>query len=179
MPDRDHLQPDSWDIVDHPNGWDLRWRPPVTRLLPGLPVFYGRLPKSLVTSQAFWSWYYGVFVAVLAIELYIRYGIRSPYAVSPILALCVAMVRQYLFHDVALNAERLIVVRDGRLRIATGVFSDASLRSLRLIPDRARRGRRWLVFAGTSLAEAVLVGAPGLKVDTAQELLEELLTRIR
>ena len=178
MSHQDFLDPDGWRIEDNAHGWVLRFRPPLTRVWSFLPSVYGRVPRILTSSNGIWICFFAVFAGVWGLEIYFRRTTYLQNASGALVVLLFELTRQYLFTDMALNAEQQVVARDGRFTTFAGIFPEACLRSLRLGPSQRCSGRRRLVFSGTKVPGATLVGEPGLSENAANQLLHAMLARV-
>ena len=176
---QDCLDPDEWRIEDQPSGWVLRYRPPITRVFGWLPSAYRRVPKVLASSNVAWAYFFTALAVLWAAEVYFRRNASFQHtAFVGVVALCFELFRQYVCHDITLNIEQRLVVENGRVNNAGGLFPEPCLQSLRVAPSK-RCGSRWtLVFSGVSVPEAVLVGEPGLSEDAAQQLLRAVIARV-
>jgi hypothetical protein len=171
------LQPDTWRIDDTPDGYTLRWRPPLSSCLAPLPSFTQILPDWLFSRWGGLGWFLAVMILGVCVERFS--GLSSPPGMWPlgvgtVLSCLLVFVQIYAFAEHALNQEQSASVRDGCVETHTGVFPVECLRSLRLSSKRARPGRALLKFQGTAIAEADLVSSPGLSQQAAQELLEAI-----
>ena len=176
----DSLAPDEWRLEDHPRGWVLRYRPPVTRVFRWLPSVYGRVPDFLASPKVAmvcflvaWAALFGAQVFLLRWKASVQQG-----ALFALGYLCIELCRQYLGSDITLNAEQRVVVENGRVNNGGGLFPEPCLQSLRAAPSKRRGSRRTLGFSGASVPEAVLVGESGLSEDAAQQLLRAVLARV-
>jgi hypothetical protein len=176
--DPSRLKPDSWTIVDHPDGWDLRYRAPPTPAIPGWPLLFGRIPGSIVGARSALTFVYSILAVTYGLQFWFGWPNRWGYAIGPLLGLCFEGLRQYCCCEVGLNSEALVSVRENRVFTPSGIYPAACLKSLRLSDRHVRRGRASIVFSGMSVSEVVLVGRPGMSPEAAGQLLEALRARV-
>jgi hypothetical protein len=176
--DPSHLQPDSWTIVDHPDGWDLRYRAPLTPAIPGWPLLFGRIPGSIVGARSALTFVCSFLIVTYGLQFWFEWPNRWGYAIGPLLGLCLEGLRQYCCWEIGLNSEALVSVRESRVFTWSGIYPAACLKSLRLSDRHVRRGRASIVFSGMSVSEVVLVGRPGMSPEAAGQLLEALRARV-
>ena len=176
--DPSHLKPDSWTIVDHPDGWDLRYRAPPTPAIPGWPLLFGRIPGSIVGARSALTFVCSILAVTYGLQFWFEWPNRWGYAIGPLLGLCLEGLRQYCCWEVGLNSEALVSVRESRVFTRSGIYPAACLKTLRLSDRHVRRGRASIVFSGMSVSEVVLVGRPGMSPEAAGQLLQSLRARV-
>jgi hypothetical protein len=129
MLDLTKLPPDSWDIEDRPDGWVLRWRPPVPWCSLGLPP-----------SWPMWPWVY------LGIEVVVRPPWWYPRTVA-LGNLIVALIAIKLFvfavltWDSSRNRVRVVEAKNGFLLLDGNRIPISTLGTLRVVADRRRPDR--------------------------------------
>jgi hypothetical protein len=175
------LQPDTWQIADLADGWIVRWRPPLTAVVPPLPSFVRLLPSWLFTRWGTVGFVVGVTILGGVIEGFGglgAYPAKWPAGVGAALSLLLLCLQHYAVLEFGVNEEKCVSVRSGRVQTFTGVFPVECLKTLRLNADRVRAGRVRLTFTASSGAQADFVGVPGLSQCVAQSLIEAVTTKM-
>lgn len=151
MLDLTKLPPDSWDIEDRPDGWVLRWRPPVPWCSLGLPP-----------SWPMWPWVF------LGIEVVGRPPWWHPrtVALGNLIATLIAIklcVFAVLAWDSSRNRVRVVEAKNGFLLLDGNRIPISTLGTLRVVADRRRPDRLFLALdCGKRLVFLVRTGlSPG------------------
>ncbi|MFM7520835.1 MAG: hypothetical protein ACKO9B_10245 [Planctomycetota bacterium] len=175
------LLPDTWRIDETPDGWTLRWRPPVTSGIYGLPCTRHFFPTWLYSWRGLAAAYLGVMiVSVVAGRTLGREGNLSARSLGGGAAMQIVLtaLHFYALHEKDLNSQRYVIVHGCSVRVPTGSFSVTCLETLRLCSKGARPGRALLKFRGSVVAEADFVDFPGLSQPVAEQLLEAVKARL-
>lgn len=184
------LEPDSWRIDELPDGWCLRFRPPLSgfsRHAAWLRWIWTRFPR---TSPALLC----VGTSLLLFSMGMLRGLlemgrlHSPSAsvwrivfavLSIVLSTVWYLVLFPVIADADANAEKEVTVRGGKVHVLQGVFPLRCLRSLHLGDERtiAFRGRRTnLVFRGDAVP--MVSFAADMSHHVAVDVLAAVLARV-
>ena len=166
------IAPDGWRIEERADGWALRWRPPVTSIVPGLPSLYGLLPayrtRRWIQGLLIAPWYVGEIASLAGYDV----DARAP-ALSPV-AFVFAV---WAIWDLMLNFERGIVMNRNVVRLWGSSYHLACLASARVAASWSDCRRYKVLITSSSGSIVSAVGWPGVSELTARAICEALAQR--
>lgn len=181
------LEPDSWRIDELPDGWCLRFRPPLSgfsRHAAWLGWIWTRFPRTspamLCVGTSLLLFSMGMLRGLLEMGRLHSPGASVWRIVFAVLSIVLSTVWYLVLFpviaDADANAEKEVIVRSGKVHVLQGVFPLRCLRSLHLGDERAIafRGRRTsLVFRGDA------VPMVSFAADMSHQVAVEVLAAVR
>lgn len=166
------ITPDGWQIDVSADDWALRWRPPLSGVVPGIPSLYGLIP-----SYRTRRWVQALFILPLYGGQLVTLAGYDLDAEAPRLSVAIFVVAAWAIWDLMLNHERRVVMSDNRVRLSGSVYHVACLATARITPSAVARIRNKVLFTSNSGAAVNAVGWPGVSESTAQAICEALIQR--